>query len=89
MKKIRENPTRKDGIITMDENMMAKFDEKIKALLSMAKKKKNVLEYQEITDFFADMPLEEEHFEKILEMLESSGVDVLRITETDDVDDEE
>ena len=73
----------------MDENMMAKFDEKIKALLSMAKKKKNVLEYQEITEFFTDMPLEEEHFEKILEMLESSGVDVLRITETDDVDDEE
>jgi len=89
MKKIRENPTRKDGIITMDENMMAKFDEKIKTLLGMAKKKKNVLEYQEITEFFSDMPLEEEHFEKILEMLESSGVDVLRITETDDVDDEE
>ena len=84
-----ENPARKDGIVTMDENMMAKFDEKIKALLSMAKKKKNVLEYQEITEFFTDMPLEEEHFEKILEMLESSGVDVLRITETDDVDDEE
>ena len=72
----------------MDENLMAKFEEKIKALLSMAKKKKNVLEYQEITEFFVDMPLEEEHFEKILEMLESSGVDVLRITDTDDVDDE-
>ena len=45
----------------MDENTQAKFAEKIKELLNMAKKKKNVLEYQEISDFFADMPLEEEH----------------------------
>ena len=42
----------------MDENTQAKFAEKIKELLNMAKKKKNVLEYQEISDFFADMPLE-------------------------------
>ena len=32
----------------MDENTQAKFAEKIKELLNMAKKKKNVLEYQEI-----------------------------------------
>lgn len=72
----------------MDENTQAKFDEKVKDLLSLAKKKKNVLEYQEISDFFADMSLEEEQFEKILEILEQNAVDVLRITE-DDVDDEE
>ena len=47
----------------MDENTQAKFDEKVKELLSLAKKKKNVLEYQEISEFFADMPLEEEQFE--------------------------
>ena len=35
----------------MDENTQAKFAEKIKELLNMAKKKKNVLEYQEISDF--------------------------------------
>jgi len=79
---------RKDGTNTMDENTQAKFDEKIKELLNLAKKKKNVLEYQEISEFFADMPLEEEQFEKILEILEQNTVDVLRITE-DDVDDEE
>ncbi len=49
----------------MDENTQAKFAEKIKELLNMAKKKKNVLEYQEISDFFADMPLEEEQMEKV------------------------
>ena len=72
----------------MDENTQAKFAEKIKELLNMAKKKKNVLEYQEISDFFADMPLEEEQMEKVLEYLDQNNVDVLRITD-DDVDDEE
>ena len=72
----------------MDENTQARFDEKVKALLALAKKKKNVLEYQEISEFFADLPLEEEQFEKILEVLDQNSVDVLRITE-DDVDDEE
>ena len=70
----------------MDENIRAKFEEKIKELLNMAKKKKNVLEYQEISDFFADMPLEEEQFEKILDALEQSNVDVLRITDDEVVD---
>ncbi len=72
----------------MDENIRAKFEEKVKELLNMAKKKKNVLEYQEISDFFADMPLEEEQFEKILDALEQNNVDVLRITE-DETDVEE
>jgi len=74
---------RKDGIATMDENIQARFDEKVKELLTIAKKKKNILEYQEISDFFADMPLEEEQFEKILEVLEQHNVDVFRITEDD------
>ena len=72
----------------MDENTMAKFEEKLKNLLNLAKKKKNVLEYQEISDFFSDMPLEEDQFEKILEALEQSGIDVLRITESDEPDEE-
>ena len=82
----------------MDENTQAKFDAKLKELLAVAKKKKNVLEYQEINDFFKDMLLEEEQFERILELLEQNNVDVLRITDDDDdlpdddlllVDDEE
>lgn len=73
----------------MDENTLARFDEKIKDLLAIAKKKKNVLEYQEINNFFSDMSLDEEQFDKILEILEHNSVDVLRITEEDDVDDEE
>ncbi len=73
----------------MDENVQAKFEERLKELLNIAKKKKNVLEYQEISEFFHDLALEEEQFDKILETLEQNGVDVLRITEEDEVDDEE
>lgn len=73
----------------MDENVQAKFEERLKDLLAVAKKKKNVLEYQEINDFFTDISLEEEQFDRILETLEQNNVDVLRITEDDDVDDEE
>lgn len=74
----------------MDENVQAKFEERLKDLLAVAKKKKNVLEYQEINDFFTDLSLEEDQFDKILETLEQNNVDVLRITDDDDdVDDEE
>ncbi|MCI8745048.1 MAG: sigma-70 family RNA polymerase sigma factor, partial [Lachnospiraceae bacterium] len=69
----------------MEENMV-KFEEKLKELLAMAKKKKNILEYQEINDFFHDMDLDAEHFEKILEYLEAHNIDVLRITSDDDDD---
>ena len=47
----------------MDENV-AKFSEKMKELLALAKKKKNVLEYQEISDFFSDMELDAEQMDK-------------------------
>lgn len=73
----------------MDENTQAKFEERLKELLNAAKKKKNVLEYQEINDFFSDITLEEEQFDRILETLEQNSVDVLRITDDDEVDDEE
>ena len=72
----------------MDENTQAKFDEKMKALTAIAKKKKNVLDYQEIIDHFAELGLEEEQYDKILETLEQSGVDVLRITDDDEPDEE-
>ena len=64
-----------------------KFQIKLRELLALAKKKKNMLEDQEISDFFSDMQLDAEQFEKILDFLEANNIDVLRITD-DDVDDE-
>ena len=70
----------------MDEAMQAKYEEKVKSILALAKKKKNVLEYSEIQDHFLELVLSEEQFARVIETLEASGVDVLRITSPDDDD---
>lgn len=72
-----------NGVASAQEKLQIKLRE----LLALAKKKKNMLEYQEISDFFSDMQLDAEQFEKILDFLEANNIDVLRITD-DDVDDE-
>ncbi len=71
----------------MEENSVAKFNEKLRELLEFANKKKNVLEYQEVSDFFGDMEVNAEVMEKVLRFLESKGVDVLQMN--DDVSDED
>ena len=68
------------------DEMKQKFQEKLVELLALGKKKKNMLEYQEISDHFKDMPLEPEKMELILDYLDHSGIDVLRISDDDDDD---
>ena len=73
----------------MEENMV-KFEEKLKELIALGKKKKNILELQEINDLFADMELAPEQMEKVFEYLDAKNIDVLRITADsveDDIDD--
>ncbi len=71
----------------MEENIV-KFEEKLKDLVSLGKKKKSILEVQEINDFFSDMELEPDQMEKVFEYLESHNIDVLRISgDDDDLDD--
>lgn len=70
------------------EETKAKFREKLKSLLELGKKKRNILEYQEISDFFRDMNLDEEKMEKVLDFLEANKVDVLRISDGDDDEDD-
>ncbi len=82
-----EAVNQKDAKTDASVNDQVRFQEKLKELLATAKKKKNMLEYQEINDFFADMNLDAEKFEHILEFLETNNIDVLRITD-DDADDE-
>jgi RNA polymerase primary sigma factor len=68
------------------EEAKAKFQEKLNKLLEMGKKKRNILEYQEISDFFKDMNLDAEQLEAVLDFLEHHNVDVLRISDDDDDD---
>ena len=84
----KSTKNQKTEIVAADKvERAAKLTEKLKELVEIAKKKKNMLEYQEINDFFQSMELNAEEFEKILDCLEANNIDVLRIS--DDEDDEE
>ena len=69
------------------EEMKQKFQEKLVELLAIGKKKKNMLEYQEISDHFKELNLDAEKMELVLDYLDHNGIDVLRIS--DDIDDDE
>ncbi|MCR5321594.1 MAG: RNA polymerase sigma factor RpoD [Lachnospiraceae bacterium] len=60
--------------MSLDEATQVKFEEKMKELLALAKKKKNVLDYTEVSDAFAELNLEEEQFDKILETLDEKNI---------------
>ncbi|MBQ2317891.1 MAG: RNA polymerase subunit sigma, partial [Lachnospiraceae bacterium] len=69
-----------------NDEAAALFEKKLHDLLEVAKSRKNVIEYQEVSDTFKDMNLSPKQFEKILSFLEKSNIDVLRVEDTDDED---
>ena len=76
----------------LDEEAQERFKAKLKELLSLAKRKKNVLEYDEISDQLSELNLNEDQLDSVLEVLEKSGIDILRMSgDVDDisVDDED
>lgn len=86
-KAAKSAPAAKDEKMSIEEKKV-KLQEKLQELLTLAKKKKNSLEYQEISEFFKDMELDADEFEKILDFLETNNIDVLRIMDEDDIDDD-
>jgi len=66
----------------MEDNKLL-FTKKLEELVSNAKKKKNVLEYQEVMDAFSSMALDADQSEQIFDYLESKGIDVLRVSNDD------
>jgi len=73
----------------MEENTI-KFEEKLKDLVTLGKKKKSILELQEVNEFFVYMELEPGQMEKVFDHLEANNIDVLRISgDVDDDDDVE
>lgn len=70
------------------EEEKKRFQRKLIALKELAKSKRNVLELAEINNFLADVELDEEKTERVIEFLEASGVDVLRISDDKDTDDD-
>ena len=68
------------------QEIKTKFQQKMGELLEIAKKKRNILEYQEISDHFKELNLDAEQFEAVLDFLEHNNVDVLRMNDDDDDD---
>ena len=75
----------KEGWTVMDEKTVG-LEEKLAGLLAEAKKKKNVLEYQEIMDFLGTPPPDADQLDRIFEFLDQNSVDVLRVDGKDDLD---
>lgn len=74
--------------MAQEQEQRLKFQQKLIEILELGKKKKNILEYQEIADFFKDLNLDPEKFEMVIDYLEQNGIDVLKISNDDDVDDD-
>lgn len=74
--------------MAQEQEQRLKFHQKLIEILELGKKKKNMLEYQEIADFFKDLNLDPEKFEMVIDYLEQNGIDVLKISNDDDVDDD-
>ena len=57
---------------------------RLKELVAMAKRKKNVLEYKEIMDYLGEIELEPDQIDKVYEYFEAQGIDVLGIMDMDE-----
>ena len=69
---------------------MEEFQAQLQQLITLGKKKDNVLDYQEVIEQLRDLNLDDEKYDLVVQMLEQQGIDVLRVVENDDeVPDEE
>jgi len=57
---------------------------KLRELLDLAKKKKNVLEMTEIVEFLVDVNLDDDQLGHVLDVLEQNNIDVLNVEGDDD-----
>ena len=76
------------SIQQFDEKAKEEFKKKLDELIERGRNKKNVLEYQEITDAFQDLKLDEEQYDLIMQILEKSDIDIIR-TQEEDVSEQE
>ncbi|MCL2400223.1 MAG: RNA polymerase sigma factor RpoD [Defluviitaleaceae bacterium] len=57
---------------------------RLKELVDLGKKKKNLLDHKEIVNFLGDIDLDPDQMDKVYEYLESQGVDVLAAIEVEE-----
>ena len=68
----------------MDQMQEEQFTKILLGLIEKAKLKKNVLEYNEISDAFASLELDEDKMDLVLEYLEKNNIDIMQNGVKDD-----
>jgi RNA polymerase primary sigma factor len=61
------------------------FEERLKSLLKLAKKKKNILDPSDIEKHFEGVQMGEEEYDRLQEFEDANGIDVFRPMEDDDL----
>ncbi len=61
------------------------FEERLKTLLKLAKKKKNILDPDEVSKHFEGVNMGEDEYDKLQEFMDSNGIDIFRPMDDDDI----
>ena len=61
------------------------FEEKLKSLLKLAKKKKNILDPDEVAKHFDGVTMGEDEYDKLQEFMDANNIDVFRPMEDEDM----
>ncbi|HEX3076549.1 MAG TPA: RNA polymerase sigma factor RpoD [Lachnospiraceae bacterium] len=76
-------------MILIMSDLISNFEEKLKELVSLAKKNKGIIEVEKVNDFFKELNLDVNQIDKIYEYLENNNIAVLNIVDTDEEPDED
>ncbi len=70
----------------LDDKEKDEFIRRYSELRETAQKKKNILSYQEVVDAFAELKLEDEQYDQIIQNMEDNDMEILRISDDEDED---
>ena len=70
----------------LDDKEKDEFIRRYSELRETAQKKKNILSYQEVVDAFAELKLEDEQYDQIIQNMEDNDMEILRISDEEDED---
>lgn len=74
--------------MAQEQEQKLNFQQKLIEILELGKKKRICSNIRKLQSFFKDLNLDPEKFEMVIDYLEQNGIDVLKISNDDDVDDD-
>ncbi len=70
---------------TAEQKVNELFEERLKSLLKLAKKKKNILDPDEVAKHFDGVSMGEDEYDKLQEFMDANNIDVFRPMEDEDM----